>query len=208
MMLVGLCGRSGSGKGYISKIFADYGIPSIDTDAVYRNMTGPGTEMSRCMAELVSRFGERVRASDGSLDRSVMREIVFNGDGKALADLNAITHKHILYETMEIARALCQNGNDIILVDAPLLYESGFDKICERVVCVTAPEEVILARIIKRDGLSESDAKKRLAVQTLVKELEAKADYVIENNDDKAAILSSVEKCAKELKRIYKEKYL
>ena len=199
-MLVGLCGRSGSGKGYIAAMFADRGVPSVDTDAVYREMTGPAETLSPCMRELTERFGDRILKPDGALDRAVMRSLVF-WDGtndketcrNNLADLNRITHKHILEETERIAAEHMQNGADIVLIDAPVLYESGFDTKCAAVVCVTAPEEVRIARIMKRDGISREAAEKRLRSQMPAEVLREKADYVIENDADRPTLYSRVD---------------
>ena len=182
VMLVGLCGRSGSGKGYVSALFLCRGIPSVDTDEVYREMTGPAEELSPCMIALRDRFGEKVVCPDGSLDRAAMRALVFSGDGEALSDLNRITHAYILDETRRRVQELYEAGFPIVLIDAPLLYESGFDAECARVLCVTAPEEVLIRRIMNRDGISEADALRRLAAQKSVAELEERADYVIEND--------------------------
>ena len=209
VMLVGLCGRSGSGKGYIAKMFAEYGIPSVDTDAVYRAMTSPAPRdaLSPCMTELVERFGEGILAPDGSLDRAVMRSLVFGGDSGALSDLNRITHRHILADTQTFAEQLWRDGADIVLIDAPVLYESGFDKMCERVVCVTAPEDVIIARIMKRDGLSEDDAKPRLASQKTRAELEDRADYVIFNDDERPVLYERVKRCTDSLREVRRAAY-
>ena len=210
VMLVGLCGRSGSGKGYIAKMFAEYGIPSVDTDAVYREMTSPADDrsiLSPCMNELIGRFGEQILAPDLSLNRAVMRALVFGGDKEALADLNRITHRHILEKTQETAEQFFRDGFPIVLIDAPVLYESGFDRMCERVVCVTAPEDVIVSRIMKRDGLSGEDAKKRLASQKTREELEDRADYVIFNDDERPVLYERVKRCTESLRAIRDEHY-
>ena len=210
VMLVGLCGRSGSGKGYIAKMFAEYGIPSVDTDAVYREMTSPADDrsmLSPCMNELIGRFGEQILAPDLSLNRAVMRTLVFGGDKEALADLNRITHRHILEKTQETAEQFFRDGFPIVLIDAPVLYESGFDRMCERVVCVTAPEDVIVSRIMKRDGLSGEDAKKRLASQKTREELEDRADYVIFNDDERPVLYERVKRCTESLRAIRDEHY-
>ena len=210
VMLVGLCGRSGSGKGYIAKMFAEYGIPSVDTDAVYRRMTSPVSDrsmLSPCMTELIERFGEQILADDLSLNRAVMRTLVFSGDTAALADLNRITHRHILEKTQETAEQFYRDGYPIVLIDAPVLYESGFDKMCERVVCVTAPEDVIVSRIMKRDGLSEADAKKRLASQKTREELEDRADYMIFNDDERPVLYERVRCCTESLREIRSRQY-
>ena len=207
IMLVGLCGRSGSGKGYVSAIFESLGLPSVDTDAVYREITGPSDKFSPCMAELIERYGKNVVSPDNSLNRPAMRDIVFSGDRQALDDLNSITHKHILKHTLEKAEQLAAGGHNIILIDAPLLYESGFDKLCRATVCVTASESVIIDRIIKRDGISEEDARKRLATQKSREELEDRSDFVISNDTDKPTLISRVKECAEKLKEIYIKEY-
>jgi len=194
-MLIGLCGRSGSGKGYIAAMFAKRGIPSIDTDRVYRDLTGPSDVLSPCMEDLKERFGAAVVSADGSLNRAVMRSYVFGpGNAESLADLNRITHAHILRRTMEEAAALREQGADIILIDAPLLYESGFDKKCRAVICVTAPEEKLIARIMKRDGIGREDAEKRLRTQKSAAELADKADFVIENDAEKDILQDRVDR--------------
>lgn len=212
VMLVGLCGRSGAGKGYIGKMFAELGIPSIDTDAVYRQMTSPVScrgELSPCMLELVERFGERVLAPDLSLDRVVMRGIVFGeGSDEARGDLNRITHRYILAETEHLAHQLYEDGSPIVLIDAPVLFESGFDRLCECVVCVSAPEETLVRRICRRDGLSEEDARLRLSGQRSHEELEGRADFVIMNDDERPILYERVGRCAAGLRAIYEKNYV
>ncbi len=201
-MLVGLCGMSGAGKGYVSEIFASFGIPSIDTDAVYREMTCPSEEPSGCMKELADRFGEAVMNTDNSLNRPAMRELVFSGDREALEDLNRITHRHILGRTREIAVSMFREGHDVILIDAPLLFESGFDRECERNICVTAPYEKLVKRIMKRDGISEQEAGMRLSNQTSQCDTASRCDYIIVNDCPKRKLRAEIKKIAAELKRI------
>jgi len=206
-MLVGLCGRSGAGKGYVSGIFAELGIPAVDTDKVYRDMTAPSPELSVCMKALVDRFGPEAASADHSLNRAVMRKLVFSGDKQALEDLNRITHAFILEETNRIAAELYESGSDIVLIDAPLLFESRFNEMCECVVCVTAPEETLLRRIIRRDGLGEEDAKKRLAVQKTAADLEDRSDFVISNDSEYEIMADRVKDCAQKLRLIREERY-
>ena len=203
-MLVGICGRSGSGKGYVSERFALRGIPSVDTDAVYRTLTAPADELSPCMTELVERFGEKAANGDNSLNRQEMRALVFGGDKQALDDLNAITHKHILAETERIAAELYESGNDIVLIDAPLLYESGFDKKCYRVIAVTASEATVVRRIMRRDGIDEDSARARLKTQIAAANLAERADFVIVNDGDDEAMDREIDACVKALRKEYR----
>lgn len=212
VMTVGLCGRSGAGKGYIGKMFAERGIPSVDTDAVYRQMTSPTdsfTSLSPCMLELVEHFGRQILADDFSLNRPVMRNIVFGENAKigALDELNRITHRHILAETNREVLRLYKSGHAIVLIDAPVLFESGFDKMCECVICVSAPENVLLERIQKRDNLSAEDARRRLASQKSSDELEGRADFVIYNDAERPVLYERVEKCVTGLREIYAANY-
>lgn len=207
VMLVGLCGRSGSGKGYVSALFLKEGIPSVDTDAVYREMTSASDTLSECMIELVDRFGEGILSEDNSLNRAALREMVFGDDRTALLDLNSISHKHILKKTEEIADGYFRKGYNIVLVDAPVLYESGFDKKCECVVCVVAPEEVVISRIMSRDGITREAAEKRLKTQISADVLISKADFVIMNDCEKDELIRRVRNCANMLYEIYSQSY-
>jgi len=204
-MLVGLCGRSGSGKGYVSEIFAKYGIPSVDTDAVYRSMTAPADVLSPCMKELSEAFGDGVVNADNSLNRPAMRSLVFQGDRDALDTLNRITHRHILAETERIAKTYAEEGSPIVLIDAPLLYESGFDKRCQKVIAVVASDEKSVLRIMRRDGIDREAALARLKTQKTIAELTEKVDYVIENSGDGESMMIQIEKTVEALRALAQE---
>ena len=207
-ILIGLCGRSGSGKGYVSRMFADEGIPAIDTDAVYRKMTSAcdRESLSPCMKELIAFFGEPIRNEDNSLNRAVLRELVFGEQNRSnLQKLNEITHRHILQETEREALRLFSEGCSIILIDAPVLFESGVDRFCAAVVCVTASDSLSVERIMKRDGLDREAAILRLKSQIPAEELEAKAQYVIRNDTEKEELCRRVTETADSLKEKYGE---
>ena len=175
MKVIGLCGGSGAGKGTVCSIFAELGIPSIDTDKLYHSLISTDSE---CTRELVSAFGSDVYANPG-VDRKALRNIVFSSP-ENLAILNKITHKHILASV----RSLIKNTGEAraIIIDAPLLFESGFDKECDVKICVIADEDVRIERITKRDGISPEIAKARIASQIPNDELKEICDYTIENN--------------------------
>ena len=162
--------------------------------------------MSPCMKELVEKFGAEVAKDDNSLDRAKMRSLVFGNDRGALDELNRITHKYILFETEKIAAELQDNGNDIVLIDAPVLYESGFDRSCAAVIAVTAPEEKVIERIMRRDGVTSEDAKARLSTQKPVSELTDRADFVIVNDGDDDRLDEVIRECADTLRKMQKEK--
>ena len=194
-MIIGLCGGSGSGKGTVCSVFSKHGIPSIDTDAVYRSMTsGP----SPCMTELVSAFGNEILRSDGSLDRIKLANIVFASGAKEKKRLlESITHKHILSVTEGIIEDLISKGAEHVIVDAPLLFESGFDRKCDIIIAVIADRAIRISRIVKRDGISVQRAELRIDNQIGDDQLKGKSDYVIYNNGDVEELEVSVSEIIK-----------
>ncbi len=193
--VIGLCGRSGSGKGYVCDKLLKHGIPSIDTDKVYRDILS--REGSECLFELILEFGEEI-AVDGVLDRRKLASIVFaEGNEDKLKRLNTISHKHILKETRLMISQYEKEGAAAVIVDAPVLFESGFDSICDITLCVTAPDSVCIQRICKRDGRSEAEARRRLASQKSVEELRGLCTFEIVNDgvsDVDAQVSAFIEK--------------
>lgn len=198
MKILGLCGGSGSGKGTVANIFSYRGIPSIDTDAVYHSLI---SGFSVCVRELADSFGEDILTADGAVDRRRLAKIVFfDESGSNQRKLNAITHKHVIDKVKEMLPEFEREGVTAVLIDAPMLFESGLDKICNRVIAVVADKNVRIARIIIRDGITYEDAEKRLASQTPDAELASKCDYVIENNGDISDLEPQVDKIIKNIK--------
>lgn len=182
MLVIGLCGGSGSGKGEVSHRFLKHGIPSLDTDKIYRELVSqPGD----CLNELVAAFGGDILLEDGSLNRKKLALIVFCGDEARSKKklLESITHKHILNRVRsELQRYAKEERPPAVIVDAPLLFESKFDKECNIVIAVLCDRDTRIARIIKRDGISEPEAKRRIDAQITDEELKARADFTITND--------------------------
>ena len=179
MKVIGLCGGSGSGKGTVSRFFSKYGVVSIDTDAVYHDITSCS---SPCVEELSMRFGADILTHTGGLDRRALAEIVFADESRELLkELNEITHKHILKETVRLIELGRSAGAPAVIIDAPLLFESGFSELCDVIVAVVADSSVRLARIIARDGITADMADKRISSQTPDEKLVELSDYVIRN---------------------------
>ena len=196
--VIGLCGGSGSGKGTVCAVLLERGIPTIDTDAVYRELTASDSE---CMQELVAEFGEGVAFGDGSLNRPLLRDIVFSGDGASqrLSRLNEITHRHILGEARRRIAEYARGGTAAVTVDAPVLYESGFDRECDAVVAVLADREVRIQRIVARDGISREAAQRRIDSQISDEELRRRADYIIVNDGDESILRERAMAVAEEI---------
>ncbi len=161
LKIVGLCGGSGVGKGYVGNMFSARGIPVIDTDAVYHDMISHSTE---CLKQITDVFGGGVLRSDGALDRSALSRIVFSDKSKHEV-LNAITHKHILAKTRQIIKELSAAGKKCVIVDAPMLFESGFDAECDMTLGVVADTDIRIGRITERDGISSERAAARISNQ-------------------------------------------
>jgi dephospho-CoA kinase len=197
MIKIGLCGSSGSGKGYVSKKFKAYGVEYIDTDKVYRDIAVDGSD---CVNELCSYFGEGILSEDGTLDRKELSRRVFEGDNASahLKVLNEITHKYIRYETVRILEENESKGVIATIIDAPVLFESGFDKMCDVTVCVTAPTELKINRILKRDNIPIEKAEARLQSQLSDGSLRERCDYEIVN-DDSGSLEYEIERVARSL---------
>lgn len=190
MLIVGLTGPSGAGKGVVASLLAGYGIPSIDTDKVYHDLLIPP---SACLDELTARFGAEILSPDGALNRGALAALVFSpGHGEDLADLNAIAHRHILNQTRQLLAVHEAEGAVAVLVDAPQLFESGFDRECGFILSVLAPYELRLARIIERDGLSEERARARLDASHSDEFFRDRSDAVIFNGDSMDAVAAEV----------------
>lgn len=181
--VVGLTGGIASGKSVAARMFADAGAYTIDTDVVSRQVSdGEGK------AALFSAFADAF--ADGVLDRRALRAIVFADEQKRLR-LNAILHPLIYKET---ERQIRQASARIVAVEAPLLFEAGFDALVDVTVTVSCPERVRLARLTARDGMTEEQARRMIAAQWTDKEREARADFVLYNDGDTAKLQAQVTK--------------
>lgn len=187
MLLIGLTGGIGSGKSTVSALLAERGAVVIDADAITRELQQPGTPVLDAM---VARFGPGILAADGTLDRQAVADIVF-ADPEALADLGAIVHPAV---GAEIARRLGEEaGTDhLVVLDVPLLVESGRDDMAALVVVDVDPE-VAVRRLVAQRGMREEDARARMARQASRDDRLARADLVIDNSgsrDDLAAAVA------------------
>jgi dephospho-CoA kinase len=182
MILVGLTGGIGAGKSTVSALLAGRGAVVIDADAITRALQEPGQPV---LAAIVDRFGSGVLTPDGCLDRAGLAEIVF-GDPDALRDLNAIVHPAV---GAEIARRIAaeQDSGRIVVLDVPLLVETGRDGL-SGIVVVDVPTDTAVERLVVHRGMSEDDARARVAVQASRDERLAKADVVIDNSSTREAL--------------------
>lgn len=178
MITVGLTGSSGSGKGYVSEIMLNSKIPCLDTDKVCREVYLKGHP---CYNDLVTEFGEGILREDGEIDRSRLFKLTF-GDEHKYERLNSIAFAHIMKVTEDWISERQAEDHRVIVIDAPMLYESGFDQLCDKVICVISDIPTQVSRIMYRDGLSYDDARLRLSKQKANVYYTSRADYVLDNS--------------------------
>jgi len=182
MVLIGLTGGIGAGKSTVSSALRDRGALVIDADAITRELQQPGQPVFDAMVE---RFGRGILQDDGSLDRQAVADLVFP-DPAALADLNAIVHPAVGATIAE--RLQSATGTDaIVILDVPLLVESGRDDMGGTIV-VDCDPEIAVQRLVEQRGFSEADARARIARQASREERLARADFVVDNTGSLAAL--------------------
>lgn len=185
--LVGLTGGIGSGKSAVSSLFESLGAAVVDTDVIAHELTAPG---GAAIESIRNAFGDEVIDARGALDRAAMRRKVF-ADASAKARLEAILHPMIRAEADR--RSAAARAPYVVLV-VPLLVESGgYRSRVRRVAVVDCPEEVQVARVMTRSGLSAEEARAIMSAQASREQRLAVADDVIDNGGDLAALRPQVE---------------
>lgn len=177
-MIIGLTGSIASGKSAVAKMIQSYGLPIVDADVVARQVVEPGSETLKKIAEI---FGREVIAEDGSMDRAKVGNIIFH-DESMRKKLNDIIHPAIREEMIRQRDEFISYGEKNVFMDIPLLFESKLEHFVEKIIVVSVSEEVQLGRLMARNGFTEQEARTRIATQIPVKQKEALADYVINNN--------------------------
>lgn len=156
-MIIGLTGLTGAGKSTAAEILRHCGCHIIDADKTGHRITNSPDILNK----IKDAFGAEYVNADGTLNRRALGRLVF-ADGEKLRILNAITHPAI---SAEITAEATAHGNETVVIDCALLKECGLDKICHKVLCLTAPENIRIKRIMERDGLSRSEALNRINSQ-------------------------------------------
>lgn len=188
--IYGLTGMSGAGKSTVAKSFEKAGFYIIDCDILARKVVKKGEP---CLHRLHTLFGDNVITAEGELDRRAMGNIVFT-DSEKLRLLNDTIYPYITYEVI----AMCENTDDrFILLDAPTLFESGMDFICDGVISVICDKELSVKRIMLRDNITRESAENRLGSQHDGGYYKSRSSYCLENNGD----IATLEKAAADTAR-------
>ncbi|MGV7221290.1 MAG: dephospho-CoA kinase [Nitrospinales bacterium] len=194
-LLVGLTGSMGSGKSLVARMFQELGAHLIDADKLCRTLVEPDKP---AWQEIVDKFGQQILNEDKTLDRKKMAEIIFN-DSKKKQILENILHPRVFLEEKRIYDKIREKENDaIVIVDSPLLIESGNHSKMQKVIVVSCDEDTSLERIMDKGSFGKEDAKKRIKSQMRLQEKLKYADYILENN-------SSIDNLNENVKSLYQD---
>lgn len=186
---VGLTGGIGSGKSAVSALLAERGAVVVDADRLAREVVEPGTPG---LAAVVAEFGSDVLRPDGTLDRAELGRRVFP-DAAARARLNAVLHPLIAHRTVEELAAAERAGAPVVVHDVALLVENGLVDSYDEVVVVAARPETQLERLVRLRGLSEEDARARIAAQAPLADKLAVATHVVHNDGSREELAMQVD---------------
>lgn len=177
-IVIGLTGQSGAGKTLVSRMLKERNLAVINADQVARDVVDKGKE---CLLDLAVQFGVGILTPDGYLDRKKLSDEVFD-DPEKLKHLNRIIFPYITKEIDNQIDTMKRSGERLVVLDAPTLFESGYDKKCDRVISVLASRDERMHRIVMRDRITYEDAERRLNAQHDDAFYASRSDFVLENN--------------------------
>ncbi|MBT9173721.1 MAG: Dephospho-CoA kinase [Syntrophomonadaceae bacterium] len=178
MLILGLTGGIATGKSTVAKMLVELGAAHVDADGLAREVVAVGEPAWQAIVE---RFGSEIQLQDGSLDRKALASLVFR-DIQARHLLNTITHPPIIALARERLAAARAGGALVCVLEAPLLYETGLDRVVDRVVVVAVSEAAQLSRLQARERLTEAEALLRIRAQLPLQEKVRRSDYCIDND--------------------------
>ncbi|MEK5216398.1 dephospho-CoA kinase [Psychrobacillus sp. FSL H8-0487] len=178
-MIIGLTGSIASGKSTVANMLSEMGFPIIDADLVARVVVEKGTATLETIKEV---FGTQVIHEDGTLNREELGALIFSDPSKR-KQLNDIMHPAIREEMLVQRQQLVQQGNPVIIMDIPLLFESRLQSFVDKILVVTVTEQKQLERLMARNGFTHEEARLRIQSQLPLSVKEEGADAVIYNNE-------------------------
>jgi len=189
MLLIGLTGNIAAGKSTVSQMLADRGATIIDADELAREAVAVGSDGHR---KIVERWGDDILKADGGLDRVALRQIVFQ-EPSELEVLNSIVHPEVSRLRDDLINEARERGDETVVCDIPLLFERGFVNDFDKIVLVDAPRPLRLERLIRDRDIGQSQAMHMIAAQMPAELKRARADFVIDNDSDLAALEKRVD---------------
>jgi dephospho-CoA kinase len=189
MIVIGLTGGIGTGKSEVARILQGLGAVLVNADQVGHEAYQPHSEIWQ---EVVKAFGEEILQSNGEIDRKKLGSIVFSHP-QHLARLNQIMHPRMAAIVARRIERLREEGALVVVVEAALLFEAGWDSLVDEVWAVDSTVEVVISRLQARNGLSEEEIRKRINSQMPAKERLVRSDVVINNSRDVANLERAVQ---------------
>jgi dephospho-CoA kinase len=193
MFLIGLTGGIAAGKSTVAKRWVEHGAIEIDADSLARDVVQRGTEG---LKRVVQAFGASIIEDSGELNRKALAKLIFESDEKRLL-LNSILHPLIRQLAAEQLKKF--DDNAIVIYNVPLLVEAEVDHDFNLVVTVEAPEDEQVKRLVQTRGLSETEAKRRIAAQAKPIERAARADRILNSNQDINLLLRDADNLWREI---------
>lgn len=195
MITVGLTGGIASGKSSAARLLRSWGVPVVDADQVARDVVAPGEP---ALAGIVSRFGAHILQPDGTLDRAALRAIV-TADPTERRALERITHPRIAVAITEWLRDRAAEGEPVAVIEAALMVETGSFKRYDHLLVVACSPDAQLQRLLARDPLDETTARRWLAAQLPLSDKVAVADAVVWNDGPEGMLSPALEAAWKRL---------
>lgn len=199
--IIGLTGQSGAGKTTVSAVFRRNGFAVIDADVISREVV---QKSSPCLGELAEVFGNEIITDDGELDRKKLANIAFS-DKEKLRQLDGICYPYIIFRIIKKIEELAAEGEKLILLDAPTLFEANADDLCDLIISVTADRDIRAKRITERDNITAEAAEKRFDSQYSEHFFVSHSDFVIKNNKSTDILIAKAEEVADKIKEYYNE---
>ena len=187
-MVIGLTGSIGTGKSEAARQLEALGASIISADQVGHEAYTPNTE---AWEQVVAAFGDDILQDDGEIDRRKLGAVVFSDPGQ-LEKLNQIMHPRMARMVADKIEELRAQGAEVVVVEAALLFEAGWDSLVEEVWVTDSTEQVVIERLKQRNGMSEEEARKRISSQMGRTERLERSDYVIENSGDMATLGNTI----------------
>ena len=189
MLVIGLTGGIGTGKSEAARYIVSLGADLIDADVVGHEAYRPHAEAWR---QVVEAFGEGILGPENEIDRRALGSIVFS-DAEQMARLNGIMHPLMAGMVQERIEALGERGAEVVVVEAALLFEAGWDPLVQEVWVTDSPVEAVVVRLAQRNGMSEEEARRRIASQMSREERLERADFVIDNSEDVESMRKAID---------------
>ncbi len=189
--IIGLTGQSGSGKSTVSEYFKKRNITVINADKLVREIYNAN---SPCVKTIAATFGDDVLDKNGEIIRPILAQKAFSSR-EATIKLNTVVHPFVTYEFLKQVNRALKYGEKYVLYDAPQLFESNADLICDVIISVIADKEVRLKRICARDNIDYNSAELRINAQFDEEFFRQNSDFIIDNNSDIEFLEKQAQRC-------------